>query len=153
VTADVDGDGFGDGVLQETFDDQTGEFGYFFFQGTSMATPHVAAAAAILYSAGIEDPVLIKQALVQTADDVGTQGFDTAHGHGLINPLAALEAALGDELTPIDPGDDDDELAGGGNGGGNNGGGNNGGDPPAPDEGGEEVAADGGETPSGGCGG
>ncbi|MBT3224278.1 MAG: S8 family serine peptidase, partial [Proteobacteria bacterium] len=37
VTADLDGDGYGDGILQETFN-ENGVWGYYFFQGTSMAT-------------------------------------------------------------------------------------------------------------------
>ena len=41
-----------DGVLQETLDTSTGQGNYFLFQGTSMATPHVAGAYAVLMGAG-----------------------------------------------------------------------------------------------------
>jgi subtilisin family serine protease len=90
VTADLDGDGFGDGVLQETIDPATGAFGFFFFQGTSMATPHVAGAAALLYANGVKDVADMKTALTSTADDMGTLGYDESYGHGILNPVAAL---------------------------------------------------------------
>ena len=52
---DQNGDGYGDGVLQNTFNPNTrnvNDFGYWFFSGTSMATPHAAAAAAMLIANG-----------------------------------------------------------------------------------------------------
>lgn len=90
VTADLDGDGYGDGILQETIDSTTGSFGFFFFQGTSMATPHVAGAAALLYANGIKDVADMKTALTSTADDMGATGYDESYGHGILNPVAAL---------------------------------------------------------------
>jgi serine protease len=90
-------DGRPDGVLQQTFDPETAEkegrfddFAYFFVSGTSQATPHVAALAAMLYKQGITDPVAIKAAIENTADDLGTAGRDDQYGHGLINPVKAL---------------------------------------------------------------
>ena len=65
-------------------------FDYFGLQGTSMATPHVAALAALLYAQGITDPVAIKTVIEQTAEDLGASGRDDRFGHGLIRPSQAL---------------------------------------------------------------
>jgi serine protease len=60
------------------------------YEGTSMAAPHAAGAAALLYSQGITNPAAIESALEQFATDLGTQGRDNEYGYGLINPRAAL---------------------------------------------------------------
>jgi subtilisin family serine protease len=65
-------------------------FGYFGLQGTSMATPHVSALAALLYSQGITDPAAVRAVIEQTAEDLGAPGRDDRHGHGLIRPSQAL---------------------------------------------------------------
>jgi len=60
--------------------------------GTSMATPHVAGAAAALKSAF---PSLSMQQvatiLLRTADDLGAAGVDAIYGRGLVNLARALE--------------------------------------------------------------
>ncbi len=53
--------------------------------GTSMATPHVAAAAALIMSAGVFDPKEIKALLINTAQDLGEAGGDYTYGWGYIN--------------------------------------------------------------------
>ena len=58
---------------------------YTWAQGTSMAAPHVSAAAALLYSAGINNPQQIKNILRGTADDLGVSGEDIFYGAGLLN--------------------------------------------------------------------
>ena len=87
--ADANGDGYADGVLQETF--SGGSWGYYFFQGTSMASPHVAAAAAVLLSAGVATtPDEIESLLKSTALDLGSAGVDSSYGAGLIQLYSAL---------------------------------------------------------------
>jgi serine protease len=97
VNRDDDGDGRPDGVLQQTFDPRTAalfndfdDFAYFFVQGTSQATPHVAAMAALLYRQGITDAETVKRIIESTAEDLGTPGRDDTFGHGLVRPTVAL---------------------------------------------------------------
>ena len=90
---DQNGDGYGDGILQNTFDPNTKnvkDFSFWFFSGTSMATPHVVGVAALLYDQGIHDPDLIRAILQQTAIDLEAPGFDCDTGWGLLNAAAAL---------------------------------------------------------------
>jgi serine protease len=60
------------------------------FQGTSMATPHVAALAALLMTQGITNPAAVEAAIKQSARDLGSAGRDNDFGFGLIQPTAAL---------------------------------------------------------------
>jgi len=66
--------------------------GYEAWDGTSMATPHVSAVAALVWS---WDPTLtnveIRNALTATAQDLGTAGRDVYYGYGLVQARAALE--------------------------------------------------------------
>jgi hypothetical protein len=55
-----------------------------------MATPHVAAAAALLVSQGIRDPRAIEAVLKSTAKDLGAAGRDDQYGFGLVQPRTAL---------------------------------------------------------------
>jgi len=114
---DQNEDGYADGVVQNTFEsyndrkpycvspndveaDPT-DFGYWFYQGTSMAAPHVAGLAALLLAA---DPTLtpdqVRTAIQTTAEDKGTAGWDQYYGHGLIDAEAAL-ASLGPPVSII----------------------------------------------------
>ena len=85
---DDNGDGYADGVLQETY--ENGRWTYTFYEGTSMAAPHVAAAAAMLKSAGVEDPDEVRAILAETAVDRGSAGYDTSYGYGVLDVEAAL---------------------------------------------------------------
>ncbi len=58
------------------------------YNGTSMATPHVAAVAALLYSQGIHDPAAIEAAIKQFAKPIS--GTANECGVGLIDARRAL---------------------------------------------------------------
>jgi serine protease len=58
--------------------------------GTSMASPHVAALAALLSSQGITNPAAIEAALEMSARDLGDEGRDDHFGFGLIDARAAI---------------------------------------------------------------
>jgi serine protease len=60
------------------------------FQGTSMASPHVAGLAALLMSRGHTDPALVEALIKETAQDLGSPGQDDSFGHGMIQPFRAL---------------------------------------------------------------
>lgn len=60
------------------------------YQGTSMASPHVAGLAALLYSQGIRNPAVIEAAIRQFAADRGTTGRDNEYGYGLVDARATL---------------------------------------------------------------
>jgi len=106
TSEDENGDGYADGVLQQTFSggDPT-NFAYWFWQGTSMAAPHVAGLIALILSgwsaSGIESSGTsrienIRDILHSTAEDLGAPGYDTVYGHGLIDAAAALVAVASD---------------------------------------------------------
>ncbi|MBX5484214.1 MAG: S8 family serine peptidase [Myxococcaceae bacterium] len=66
---------------------------YAFYQGTSMATPHVSGVAALLYAAGAKGPDQVEKALFEGARKVdGQQGWNEKYGHGVVNAEGALEA-------------------------------------------------------------
>jgi serine protease len=96
VDADLNNDGYGDGVLQQTFDptfsdkDIFNRFAYMFYEGTSMATAHVSGIAALLYDQGITSPGAIEAALKQTAQKKPAAGRDNDVGSGVVDPRAAL---------------------------------------------------------------
>ena len=90
LALDQNDDGYLDGILQQTFVGDPSDFAYWFFQGTSMATPHVAGLAALLVSRGISDPDGIRSAIESTALDLGPAGWDSQYGWGLIDAAAAL---------------------------------------------------------------
>jgi subtilisin family serine protease len=100
--ADQNDDGYPDGILQQTFTETPDEFAYWFFQGTSMATPHVAGLAALLASRGLTDPNAIREAIEATAVDLGPPGWDEQYGWGLIDAAAAVAYHTGSDLDRDD---------------------------------------------------
>ncbi len=65
------------------------------WSGTSMATPHIAGIVALMRQA---NPNLtseqVRQILLDTADDLGSQGEDNTYGKGIANAYAAVQRAL-----------------------------------------------------------
>jgi serine protease len=91
IYVDQNGDGYGDGVLQQTFGDNPTDWGYWFYQGTSMAAPHVSGVAALLIAHGIATtPDEVREALQSTAEDKGIAGWDSEYGWGIVDAYAAL---------------------------------------------------------------
>jgi serine protease len=64
---------------------------YAFFDGTSMATPHVSGVAALIWNnspgCSADD---VRTAMAATAEDLGTVGRDVAYGYGLVQAADAL---------------------------------------------------------------
>ena len=90
----------GDGrpVFQQTFDCSSADrsrctrFGLpDDYEGTSMAAPHVSAAAALLMASGYDrGPSAIEQRLEETAADLGAPGRDDLYGAGLLDAGSAV---------------------------------------------------------------
>ncbi|WP_346293893.1 DUF5942 domain-containing protein [Sphaerothrix gracilis] len=80
------------GILQNTLDPQTGKPVFLALQGTSMASPHVAGVAALVRSAGIEDPDQIGDILRQSARKVNEDALNH-FGAGQLDAAAAVTLA------------------------------------------------------------
>ncbi|NMO51227.1 peptidase S8 [Actinoplanes sp. TBRC 11911] len=73
---------------------------YATYSGTSMASPHVAAVAALIRAKYPRlTPDQVESALETSATDLGAKGKDSDYGYGRIDALAALKAA--GPATPV----------------------------------------------------
>ena len=78
--------------VYSTYWTPTGGSTYYSLSGTSMATPHVAGVAALLASLPqFNTPDKIRQALEETALDLGPVCRDPYYGSGLVQAYAALQ--------------------------------------------------------------
>lgn len=82
------------GVLQNTiaYRDPKSS-GYYAFQGTSMACPHVAGVAALVAATGVTNPSAIERVLKSTARDMGPEGREKGYGAGILDAEAAAYKA------------------------------------------------------------
>jgi serine protease len=84
----------GRGIWQETFTTSYKKFSLVNDAGTSFASPHVAAAAALLIATGRlgrhPSPDAVEARLKETARDLGPVGPDERYGAGLLDAAAAL---------------------------------------------------------------
>ena len=82
-------------IYQMTFDGSVRRFGLpGRYTGTSMAAPHVSAAAALVIASGVigpnPSPEAIEERLKVTARDLGTAGPDFRYGYGLLDAARAV---------------------------------------------------------------
>lgn len=97
---DQNNDGRPDGVLQQTLKDgDTSKHDFLLYMGTSMASPHVAAGAAMVISQGVTHPDKVEAVLKKTADDSLRERYNSdtefkeRYGAGLMRVDNAVVAA------------------------------------------------------------
>lgn len=88
----IDSGNKADGILQNTnIPESQGGNGddYYAFQGTSMASPHVAGVAALIVSQGVNDPARVREVLTQTASP--KKGDVKKYGAGILSASGAVK--------------------------------------------------------------
>lgn len=102
---DINGDGFGDGILSTSATDfgELVEYGYSYQNGTSMAAPHVSGILGLMKSIDSSlDSAALEGYLTsnQLTEDLGDPGRDNIFGWGLIDAYKAVQAAGGQASGP-----------------------------------------------------
>lgn len=92
---DQNGDGEPDGVLQNTIAiGNPTSSGYYAYMGTSMASPHAAAVAALVVSEGVTNPDAVEKILQDSARTPANGEMDKKrYGAGIVDAEAAVLAA------------------------------------------------------------
>ncbi|PVV06787.1 MAG: hypothetical protein B6D77_15120 [gamma proteobacterium symbiont of Ctena orbiculata] len=110
LRVDLNGDSRPDGVLSAGADDSSDTLSYqlVFYNGTSMAAPHIAGVAALMkavYPAMTPAEFDSMLAAGELTTDLGDTGRDNLYGHGLIDAFKAVDAAQqrGGGGAPVDP--------------------------------------------------
>lgn len=97
IDVDQNQDGYADGILQQTFKTPGSGYTYLFFEGTSMASPHVAGVAALMLSRKPNaSPDEVKTIMMRTARSLGSPD---QFGAGLVQAADAVAA-----IAPTTPG-------------------------------------------------
>ncbi|MDZ8188555.1 MAG: S8 family peptidase [Nostoc sp. ChiSLP02] len=84
-------------ILQETINEQ-GEGVFLGFQGTSMASPHVAGVAALIKAKGIKEPDEVLKVLKQSARVIQDDSLNY-YGAGQLNAEAAVKLAVEGQIS------------------------------------------------------
>lgn len=81
-------------IFQETLWGNTKHFRLVGFEGTSFATPHVSAIAALIIATHRlgkhPTPAAVRARIMATARDIGAPGYDSHYGAGIVDAAAAL---------------------------------------------------------------
>lgn len=113
TNVDLNGDGFSDGVLSLGYDTGAGDWDYFFYQGTSMAAPHVTGVIALMKalkpSLTTEEALGALRATAHKLTDGQCNGQGAPGrtlgandcGAGLIDARAALQYIDDGSTTPV----------------------------------------------------
>ncbi|WP_159788479.1 S8 family peptidase [Sodalinema gerasimenkoae] len=86
------------GILQHTLNPQDGSAVFAAFQGTSMASPHVAAVAALVKATGVESPDEVMTILKESARAVEEDSFNH-FGAGHLDAASAVQLAVKGQLN------------------------------------------------------